>query len=187
MSDEHKVRRCEVPGCGRGHSGHGLCRLHLNRLRRRGTLSLLNTEDRFWEKVDKTGDCWLWKASLFHTGYGHFHVKRRGVMAHRYSYEIAFGSIPEGYEVDHLCRVRACVNPHHLEAVPGHVNRARSTHPGVSAWTTDVCVNGHDLLDPTNVYRRPSRPTCRTCRACTRAAGARYKARKRAAPAEATP
>ena len=65
------------------------------------------------------GRCWLWTAGINRlTGYGRF-ARRHGdgVDAHRFSYELAHGSIPEGYDVHHACHVRACVKPSHLEAL----------------------------------------------------------------------
>jgi hypothetical protein len=73
------------------------------------------TEQNFWKKVTKTDSCWLWTASTQKDGYGHFHEGRVGVVAHRYSYELAKGSIPAGMKLLHTCDVRACVNPDHLK------------------------------------------------------------------------
>jgi HNH endonuclease len=69
---------------------------------------------RFWAKVDKSGDCWLWKASKNHDGYGRLQVNGRAIAAHRISYEIAHGPIPDGLCVCHHCDTPACVNPSHL-------------------------------------------------------------------------
>lgn len=83
-------------------------------------------EQRFWMKVDKTGPCWLWTASVNHkTGYAQF-FRRHGqpVDGHRFSYELAHGSIPDKHDVHHACHVRRCVNPDHLEALPASRNRA---------------------------------------------------------------
>lgn len=85
----------------------------------RGTLL-----ERFEEKVERTEDCWLWLGSKV-MGYGVLGLNYKLVYAHRVSYEEYVGPIPTDYEVDHLCRVRACVNPAHLEAVTGTVNRQR--------------------------------------------------------------
>lgn len=70
---------------------------------------------RFWSKVDRTGDCWLWMGSRFSaTGYGMAHLQRRPLGAHRVSYELTHGTIPAGLWVRHTCDVRACVRPDHL-------------------------------------------------------------------------
>lgn len=86
-------------------------------------------EQRFWLKVDKRGPvpahtpelgrCWLWTANINpKTGYGAFARRHgEGIDAHRFSYELAHGSIPEKHDVHHKCHVRHCVNPAHLEAV----------------------------------------------------------------------
>ena len=72
--------------------------------------------DRFWEKVDKSGDCWLWTGAITN-GYGVIHSGATHVFAHRAAYEMSVQPIPEGLVIDHLCRVPRCVNPSHLEAV----------------------------------------------------------------------
>jgi len=74
--------------------------------------------DRFWSKVNKTNTCWLWEGTVENTGYGSFAVSHtKGVLAHRLAYELSVGEIPSGLTLDHLCRVRNCVNPDHLEPV----------------------------------------------------------------------
>lgn len=74
-------------------------------------------EERFWSKVDKTGDCWLWTAYCDSTGYGQFWCDGGMVPAHRFSYALVNGEIPEGLYVDHRCHQRNCVRPDHLRLV----------------------------------------------------------------------
>lgn len=80
-------------------------------------------EERFWSKVDKTGDCWLWTAACFHTGYGRIWHEGKVVRAHRLAYEWAYGEIPEGMYIDHRCFQRNCVRPDHLRLVTNAQNQ----------------------------------------------------------------
>jgi HNH endonuclease len=78
-------------------------------------------EQRFWARVDRSGECWLWTGGVWNSGYGQFMLRsgaggQKNVGAHQYSYELANGPIPEGLEVLHSCDQRLCVNPAHLRA-----------------------------------------------------------------------
>jgi hypothetical protein len=70
--------------------------------------------------------CWVWQLKIGRQGYGNFAARRRIVRAHRFAYELAYGPIPDGYVVDHLCHNKACVRPDHLDAVLPSVNKARA-------------------------------------------------------------
>jgi len=75
----------------------------------------LTPEQRFWLKVDKSGDCWLWTGSLDTWQYGQVRIAGRNVLVHRFSYELHVGPIPEGYTIDHRASCpKHCVNPAHL-------------------------------------------------------------------------
>lgn len=134
---------------------------------------------RFWAKVNKTDTCWLWTGDLHKDGYGNFwpdnrrDVRRRSVRAHRWAYEHLVGAIPDGLQIDHLCRVRNCVNPDHLEAVTFAENVAR----GARASQTH-CKNGHPF-DAANTYWRKGGG--RGCRTCNSENVRRYKQRQLAA------
>jgi HNH endonuclease len=138
-------RICSVETCERTVTARGWCTAHYKKWAKYGD-PLAGREfervtgspaDRFWAKVDKNGPvpeerpelgaCWIWTKSGSKRGYGSFRPggERRKVPAHRWSYEAANGPIPEGLELDHLCRNHPCVRPSHLEAVTHRVNMQR--------------------------------------------------------------
>lgn len=80
---------------------------------------------RFFDKVKKTSNCWLWLGGKTPHGYGRFWDGEQVVYAHRYSFSL-IGALIDGLEIDHLCRNRACVNPDHLEQVDHKTNVYRS-------------------------------------------------------------
>lgn len=121
----------------------------------------------FLDQVDKSSECWLW-TGLQHKGYGRY----SDGLAHRVSYEIHRGPIPDGLELDHLCRTPLCVNPDHLEPV----TRAENMRRRAAAKTH--CINGHEYT-PENTYVMAG-AGYRSCRACNRAAVSRYVARRSA-------
>lgn len=135
---------------------------------------------RFWRKVDRgvPGGCWLWTDKGNGYGYGRLRVDGRNILAHRFSYELHVGPIPPGLELDHLCRVRACVRPDHLEAVTHAENVRRGTWPSALNAVKTHCKSGHEFNDQ-NTYIRPD--GYRDCRVCDRGRVARYTARKKAA------
>ncbi len=116
--------------------------------------------------TEKTSQCWLWRGSLSPDGYGRIAVQGRNVGAHRVAWELVNGPIPTGLTIDHLCRVRACVNPTHLEAVPLRENVLRGLGPTAINSSKTHCVHGHEFNEA-NTYVYPS--GYRHCRVCRRA------------------
>jgi len=125
--------------------------------------------ERFWPKVDRTPDCWLWLGTKGLDGYGRIYVggrrHRRSIPAHRVAYELVVGPIPFGLTLDHLCRVHACVNPAHLEPVTIGENVLRGTAPTAINARKTHCAHGHPF-DGANT--RPLPNGRRKCRACHR-------------------
>jgi hypothetical protein len=124
------------------------------------------TRNRFFEKVntDENTGCWNWIGAKTSGGYGNFAIKKVNFVAHRVSYELVNGEIPEGLHLDHLCRNRACVNPEHLEPVTQRVNLLRGeTIPALHSAKTH-CPSGHEYSEENTLIYRGSRH-CKTCRA----------------------
>lgn len=154
---------CVVAECEGAHLANGYCRKHYSRVRRTGSPDGATVEWRFFTRVRQVGDCWEWHKTT-PTGYGTLFQR---MLPHRWAYQFLRAPIPEGLELDHLCRNRRCVNPWHLEPVTRRVNAMR----GVGSKET--CVNGHPYTEG-NTYRRPDRGT-RMCRECVRNANSRRR------------
>lgn len=123
---------------------------------------------RFWAKVDRRSDgCWTWQAYVGRDGYGRF-AAGRPVLAHRFAWTLLRGPIPDGLQLDHLCRNRRCVRPDHLEPVTPLENVRRGQGHG----SESQCPRGHAYAGANLHIRRDGR---RTCRACDRARGRRRR------------
>lgn len=131
---------------------------------------------RFLGKVDTSGDCWLWTAGKHSRGYGQFYLDGKDVRAHRAAYEHYIGPIPDGLEIDHLCRVRECCNPAHLEAVT-HAENVRRGDGGKHQLAKTHCPKGHPYKGD-NLYRDSH--ARRRCLVCKRATGLAYYYRQKA-------
>lgn len=122
------------------------------------------TVAKFWPKVRKTETCWMWTGAPNSDGYGHIGDRGRTVAAHRWVYETEVGPIPEGLEIDHLCRVRLCVNPAHLEAVPKKVNCLRGESPTAINARKTHCPHGHPYDEENTLWTTDGHRQCITCR-----------------------
>lgn len=116
-------RRCEIENCGGAHVARGWCGKHYRRWWEHGdphAYLFASLKARFWAKVAKVEsvtECWLWQGSRINSGYGvigRSGKRAKNVLAHRLSWELAFGEIPAGLFVCHHCDVKLCVRPAHL-------------------------------------------------------------------------
>ena len=176
-------RTCSIPGCERHAVARGWCKGHYSHWNRYGTEPTLSKRGlkpwtsfrhdkamaeplaRFVNSftVNPETLCWEWDRDTNY-GYARMAVARRGVRAHRFSYEWFVGPIPSGLVLDHLCRVKRCVNPDHLEAVTDYENLLRG-NTVVAFWANKTeCSKGHSYT-PENTYLYPDGERgCRTCK-----------------------
>jgi hypothetical protein len=158
----------------------------------------MNAVDRFWMKVDTSGECWEWTAALVRSGYGVFSVGGRNIPAHRFSALLHFGPFDRRVVVCHTCDNRKCVRPDHLVLADHKWNAQDREAKGRGADASKTkCPVGHDY-SPDNTYVIPSTGArqCRICRAdrdrARRASGVRraadreYQRNRYAALAEVT-
>lgn len=133
--------------------------------------------DRLVQKIDVLAPdgCWQWISTVNSEGYGQIRISGKQRGAHRVVYEELVGPIPEGLQLDHLCRNRSCVNPDHLEPVTHRENWRRGDHPAAIVQRNQACKHGHSMddayVDPKSGWR-----TCRTCQQETQRRS--YRARK---------
>lgn len=123
--------------------------------------------ERFWYYANASeGDgCWLWQGTKMTVGYGMLPLGGGPkVYAHRFAYELLVAPIPRGLHIDHLCRVRLCVNPSHLEPVTMAENKRRGMSANAINARKSHCQRGHEFT-PENTRVSPlGHRECRTCR-----------------------
>lgn len=132
--------------------------------------------------VNSDPECWGWRGWINKRGYAYFHRRREDgsfitCKAYRWSYEHYVGPIPEGMEIDHLCRNTGCVNPAHLEPVTRRENVLRSpdTISGAAIRKTE-CKRGHPFDEENTAYNKHGHRHCKTCqREATRRSVAKKK------------
>ncbi len=123
----------------------------------------MDGEERFYSKIKFSGEtqCWLWKGTKFSSGYGAFKIKGKTWRAHKFSYILFNGKIPEKLILHHKCKNKLCMNPKHMELVtPKKHTRVSTDHN----YNKIHCIRGH-LLSGHNLYIQPSSGK-RQCRIC---------------------
>jgi hypothetical protein len=125
----------------------------------------------FWDRVDRSGDCWRWTGARNANGYGILTRRRlnlRSVLAHRYSWMLANGPIPAGLHVLHRCDNPPCVRPGHLFLGTDADNNADMRRKGRAVHhrgpRADVCKRGHPLTTENRAHKTDGLTTCRTCK-----------------------
>lgn len=124
---------------------------------------------RLAERTDLEGEngCWIYTGKLGKNGYGYIGVDGKTKLAHRVSYELSIGPIPEGLQLDHLCRVRSCINPDHLEPVTNRENGLRGISFAAQNVVKTHCPLGHPYDDDnTRVRSTKYGWQRRDCKAC---------------------
>lgn len=124
--------------------------------------------ERFWKKVspEPNSGCWLWIGACDKTGYGRIvaaRPNRVSMAAHRMSYEALIGKFDKSLDIDHLCRVRCCVNPDHLEPVTRQENLRRGTKPRHPNCDKTHCPQGHPY-EGDNLFVDRGKRHCMTCK-----------------------
>lgn len=136
-----------------------------------------STYERFQDKYipEPNSGCWIWVGACSGSGYAWFWDSGKYFLAHRWSYEYHVEAIPEKLTIDHLCRVKTCVNPVHLEAVTQRENTLRgNTMAGANSRKTH-CKHGHPFSISNTAYRSDGNRRCRYCGKLRKAA---YRKRK---------
>jgi hypothetical protein len=186
---------CSISDCGKSVKSRGWCEKHYMRWVRHGdplkdpARPKVPPEVRFWAKVDKNGPvpdyaphlgpCWLWTGADNKHGYGKFYLDGHYLPAHQVAYTWLVKPVPDGCELDHMCRVRACVNPAHLDPVTHleNVQRGTASEAQTRRWASmTTCLSGKHPWIPENISTAGD--GTRTCKLCRREAERRKRMRR---------
>lgn len=170
---------CSIEGCDRPSSTKGLCKLHYERQRlgqqvdapiRTFWRDLPLSERLLRQSILTPSGCIEWTGTINKEGYAIVKYQGRSIGAHRAAYFTQVGPIPTGWEVDHVCRNRRCINIEHLEAVTKRENILRSDNfVAINARKTH-CHRGHEFTQENTAWLPGNRRECKACRKITRAA-----------------
>lgn len=181
-----KPTTCTVAGCGRGVYVTDKCRLHYDRLMKTGSVgtaglvkftTTLDSDDvvgRIMERTERRGDCIVWTGYAIPSGYGLIHWREKSWVVHRAMWTAINGAIPEGDEwtIDHLCRVKRCVNVKHMEVVTRTENSLRAGGLAIAQGRNKqrnamACRNGHERTASNTTINKHGIRQCLDCRKST--------------------
>lgn len=176
---------CSIEGCGGTATRRGWCVTHYSRwYRHGGPLALRGRSrrpapvaERFWARVQPAWGHWIWTGPCSGP-YASFSIGQQTVLGHRWAWESVNGPIPDGLMVDHLCRVKLCVNPGHMEIVTPRVNGERSDNASALNSRKTECVNGHPFDEENTLVRAGTGH--RVCRECGRRRWREWNAARKA-------
>ena len=170
------MTECKVEGCSKPKKARGMCGAHYEKWRcevgpGKPDFGKFPPKVRFWAQLQKGGedDCWQWTGTTNDDGYGKIGVNGKKVGAHRYSYELHNGPIPEGMHVLHSCDNPGCANPKHLSIGTHKQNMEQRDARGRNGFSKRThCKRGHEFTpENTKVYKTKNK-TSRHCLACRR-------------------
>lgn len=171
---KRSTRICIVDGCEKREIAKGLCPKHYRDMAVYGVLNPGRKKDPFGtieERLERNisyepnSGCWLWSGAISNRSYGSIFYEGRMQKAHRVTWTLRNGPIPEGLELDHLCRTRSCCNPDHLEPVTREENLRRGEHKN-GKQGVENCPLGHPYSPENTMIRKET--GWRTCRTCAR-------------------
>ena len=185
-SERPNAQPCAIHGCRGRHVARGLCTKHYQRAKKAGEFTpaprCASLSEYLRQYAVLTGNCWEWTGKRSREGYGNGSWEGRTILTHRESYRVHVGPIPEGFQIDHLCRNRSCLRPDHLEAVPPRVNYLRGISPTARNKRKTHCKRGHEFTpENTRPVRTKYGHVGRCCRTCSNAAHRRYRQEARSA------
>jgi len=119
------------------------------------------TEERFWEKVEKTDGCWFWTGGVNGSGYGSILHYGKAIKVHRFSYELSYGLIAETLEAHHKCGNKICVNPEHIQLI----NKVfHAQHHRQFRKKPIKCIHGHRYTLQNTYIDKRGYMTCKACK-----------------------
>lgn len=166
---------CNAKNCDKHHYAKGYCLVHYWRNKKHGDtdrrLRIYKKTpvlDRLESKIERIpiAGCWMWTGAGDKKGYGRINIDGKIRLTHRVYYEIMVGKVPDGLELDHLCRNPSCCNPSHLEPVTRKVNTDRGLCAEAHRKRKSLirfCKNGHDYTEENTYVDKRGRRSCKEC------------------------